>query len=184
MFLGIGDSVKSAIEYGIDLLRDGAGIDVTAITFIVQICATIILFLVVRFRFWNVITGMIDKRRALIQQDIDSKDDAVRELEKAKNEAEVILKEAKDEASIIREKAVKSSKAESQEIMNNALMEIETKKQAAKLQIENDRQTMEDGIRDEIISVAYTLASKITEKEIDETKHEQLVNDFLKEVGK
>ena len=43
---------------------------------------------------------------------------------------------------------------------------------------------MEEGIRDEIVSVSYALAEKITEKELDQTKNEKLVDDFLKEVGK
>ena len=80
---GIADAVEKAIDYGIDLLREGAGIDVTAITFIVQICATIILFLFVRFFLWNKVMDMIHKRESLIQEQIDSKDNAKQELAKA-----------------------------------------------------------------------------------------------------
>lgn len=184
MILNIADSVKNAIDLGIDLLRDGAGIDVTAITFIVQICATIVLFLFVRFFFWNKVTGMIDKRRENIQKEIDSKDDALHELEKAKIEANVIITAAKEEASLILEKAKTTSKVEADVIMNKALSEIDAKQKASLEQIENEREKMEAGLREEIISVAYTLAEKITEKEIDQSKNEQLVEDFLKEVGK
>ena len=80
MFLNIADSVKNAIDLGIDLLRDGAGIDVTAVTFIIQICATIILFIYVRFFLWKTVTGMIDARRANIQKELDSKEYALKEL--------------------------------------------------------------------------------------------------------
>ncbi len=181
---GIADAVEKAIDYGIDLLREGAGIDVTAITFIVQICATIILFLFVRFFLWNKVMDMIHKREALIQEQIDSKDNAKVELAKAEEEAKVILTNAKNEADSIIERAKTNSKVEAQLIMDKAIEEIETKKKNADDQIKNDREKMEEGLRDEIVSVAYALAEKITEKEIDQTKNEKLVDDFLKEVGK
>lgn len=184
MFLNIADSVKNAIDLGIDLLRDGAGIDVTAVTFIIQICATIVLFIYVRFFLWKTVTGMIDARKANIQKELDSKDDAVKELEAAKKEAGLIIDQAKEEASLIVERAKNTSKLEAANIMNHALAEIESKEQASIEQINNERKKAEIGLRDEIITVAYTLAEKITEKEIDQTKHEELVDNFMKEVGK
>ena len=184
MFLNIADSVKNAIDLGIDLLRDGAGIDVTAITFILQICATIVLFLFVRFFLWNTVTKMVDERRQNIQKEIDSKDEALHELAKAKNEANDIISNAKDEADAIIQKAKTNSQVEAESIMNKALAEIEFKQKAATTQIENERAQMEENLRDEIISVAYVLAEKITEKEIDQSKNENLVDEFLKEVGK
>ena len=184
MFLNIADSVKDAIDLGIDVLRDGAGIDVTAITFIIQICATIILFIYVRLFLWKTVTGMIDARRANIQKELDSKDDALKELEDAKNEAKNIVNNAKDEASIIIERAKNTSQIESDNIKNRALAEIDAKQKAALDQLNSERKQAEEGLRDEIITVAYALAEKITEKEIDEAKHQDLVNDFLKEVGK
>lgn len=181
---GIADAVEKAIDFGIDLLREGAGIDITAITFIAQICATIVLFLFVRFFLWKKVMGMINKRETLIQEQINSKDDAKNELEKAEAEAKGILSSAKNEADAIIERAKTNSKTEAQLIMDKALEEIETKKKNADDQIKNDREKMEEGIRDEIVSVAYALAEKITEKEIDQTKNEKLVDNFLKEVGK
>lgn len=184
MFLNIADSVKNAIDLGIDLLRDGAGIDVTAVTFIIQICATIILFLYVRFFLWKTVTGMIEARKANIQKELDSKDDALKELEKAKLEAATIVSDAKNEASSIIERAKSTSVIEADNIKSRALSEIEAKKSAALEQINSERKQAEESLRDEIITVAYTLAEKITEKEIDETKHQELVDEFLKEVGK
>ncbi len=184
MFLNIADSVKNAIDLGIDLLRDGAGIDVTAVTFIIQICATIILFIYVRFFLWKTVTGMIDARRANIEKELASKDDALKELELAKQEAESIVSNAKEEATLIIERAKTTSTIEANNIKNRALAEIEAKKEASVEQINSERKKAEESLRDEIITVAYTLAEKITEKEIDEAKHQDLVDDFLKEVGK
>lgn len=184
VLISIAEGVKNAIDYGIDLLREGAGVDVTAITFIVQICATIVLFLIVRFFLWNKVMDMIHKRESSIQEQIDSKDDAKKELEEAKIKAKEILNSAKNEADTIIERAKNNSKIEAQLIMDKAYEEIDTKKKNADEQLKNDREKMEEGIREEIVSVAYALAEKITEKEIDQTKNEKLVDDFLKEVGK
>lgn len=184
MFLNIADSVKNAIDLGIDLLRDGAGIDVTAITFIIQICATIILFIYVRFFLWKTVTGMIDARKAGIQKELDSKDDALKELEVARLEAASIVDNAKTEASLIIDRAKSTSVVEADSIKKRAFAEIEAKEKASLEQINSEYKKAEENLRSEVITVAYALAEKITEKEIDEAKHQELVNDFLKEVGK
>ena len=62
------EAVREAIMNGIDLIREGAGVDVTALTFITQICATIILFLFVRFFFWDKVTAIIEKRKAVVKR--------------------------------------------------------------------------------------------------------------------
>ena len=90
----------------------------------------------------------------------------------------------KEEATLIIERAKTTSTIEANNIKTRALAEIEAKKEASVEQINSERKKAEESLRDEIITVAYTLAEKITEKEIDEAKHQDLVNDFLKEVGK
>ena len=75
----VAEAVKSAIENGIDILRDAGGIDVMAATFIAQICATIVLILVVRFRFWNIVTNFIAKKSEAMNESLRKKEEALKE---------------------------------------------------------------------------------------------------------
>ena len=43
------------------------------------------------------------------------------------------------------------------------------------------KETIREEIKNEIIEVAYLLSEKITKSEIDRTKDQQLVQEFLKE---
>ena len=53
----------------------------------------------------------------------------------------------------------------------------------AKAQIEKEVAQANETIKKEIIEVAYLLAEKIINKEIDQEKHEELIESFLKNEG-
>ncbi|EPZ53451.1 ATP synthase subunit b, sodium ion specific [[Clostridium] sordellii ATCC 9714] len=38
-------------------------------------------------------------------------------------------------------------------------------------------------VKDDISSIALLAASKVIESDLDKSKHEKLINDFIKEVG-
>ena len=76
------ESVRNAIMNGIDLIREGAGIDITSATFIIQICATLFLFLIVRFKCWNIVTNFLENRNKSVQASLDKKLEAEAETER------------------------------------------------------------------------------------------------------
>lgn len=173
MILGMAEAVQDAINNGIDLLREGAGIDVMALTFITQILATIVLFLIVRFKFWNVVTKMIDTRKQKIQSSLMEKDQALNQVA-----------ELKMEAASIEQNAKLASIQEADAILNEAHEQIAVDVARAKAEIEQDRRIMEQGVRNEIIDVAYLMAEKITTEELTREKSNELVDDFFQKVGK
>ena len=80
----IEDVLYSAIPF-LDESNPDKVIDM-AITFGLQLLATLVLFLIIRFKFWNVITGMMEKRKASVEEAISAKDEALIELENAKKD--------------------------------------------------------------------------------------------------
>ncbi len=184
MILGMAEAVQDAINNGIDLLREGAGIDVMALTFITQILATIVLFLIVRFKFWNVVTKMIDTRKQKIQSSLMEKDQALNQVAELKMEAASIEQNAKISANQIIENAKLASIQEADAILNEAHEQIAVDVARAKAEIEQDRRIMEQGVRNEIIDVAYLMAEKITTEELTREKSNELVDDFFQKVGK
>ena len=58
--------LNQAIEFLNKDLETSQALSNMLVTFILQLLATLVLFLVIRFKFWNVITAMIEKRETKI----------------------------------------------------------------------------------------------------------------------
>ena len=140
----IEDVLYSAIPF-LDESNPDKVIDM-AITFGLQLLATLVLFLIIRFKFWNVITGMMEKRKASVEEAISAKDEALIELENAKKDAEELKGNSKKEAQMIIDEAKKSSVVEANAIIEEANQKIQDESARAREQIEKEHQEMQDRI--------------------------------------
>ena len=179
----VADKIREIIAFGIDLLREGAGLDVTAVTFIVQICATIVLFLFVRFKFWNQVTGILNKRKQLVQTSLDQKAEAENSRQLIREETKLIQAQSKAQAERIVAAAVAGGEKQSEEIKARAEKEIEDERKKNAFALEKERAELYRGIKNEIVEVAYQIAEQIIEHEIDEKSHQNLVNRVLEKEG-
>lgn len=175
------EAVKNAIMNGIDLIREGAGVDITSATFIIQICATLFLFLIVRFKCWNIVTSFLEKRNESVQNALNNKLAAELEFETLKEESSHLMDDARKEANVIVQDAKKLANDEKDKIITDARQEVNRLLDNANQQVEQMKQDVQEEIKNEIIEVAYLLSEKITKSEIDRTKDQQLVQEFLKE---
>lgn len=179
----LGVIISNALNNGIPLLNESVSttgrIQEIIATFVIQFIIFILLFLVVRFKFWNIVTNFIESRGKAVDEVLNKKDDAIKTLEEASKNAEEIKLESKKEALEIVEQARKNSKIEAEEIKAEALKEIENEKVRAKEQLEHERDMMEKEIKDQIIEVAYEMSKTIVEREIDQTKHQDVVDEML-----
>lgn len=169
------------VAEAIKVFIDGA-IGVNPKEMIIQIASTLLLFLVVRYFFWNNITAYLEKRKNHMAQEYDEADEAnlqaqslkekaVGELTEIRLSAKGIIDEAKDRGETERSQIVGNAKKEATVVMENAQKEIES-------EIEKARSS----INDEIVSVAVLMAEKVIKKEIDESKHKELLEEVTKEV--
>lgn len=181
------EEIEAVLYQAIELLNknidSSQALSNMAITFILQLAATLVLFLIVRFKFWNLVTGMIEARKQKIEESLKQKDDALIELENAKQEAENVKNESKKIASKIIDEAKKTSYVEAEEIINNANQQAEQTKLAAQSQIEKERKDMQEGIKNEIVEVAYLVAEKMVEHEIDKEANKELVEQTISSIN-
>ena len=159
--------LNQAIEFLNKDLETSQALSNMLITFILQLLATLVLFLVIRFKFWNVITAMIEKRETKIADSLKEKDEALKELEIAKKEAEAVKLESKKTANLIIEDAKKVSQIEADEILNEAKYQIQKEKESALDLIDKERKSMQENIKNEIVDIAFLMAEKIVDHEID-----------------
>lgn len=178
----VAEAVKSAIENGIDILRDAGGIDVMAATFIAQICATIVLILVVRFRFWNIVTNFIAKKSEAMNESLRKKEEALKEAKEIEQSSCELKEATKKEADMIIEEAKAIGKKEADEMIKQAEEEIAYETSKASNEIKKERLEAEKEIRNEIIDVAYCLAEKMVSKDLNKADNEQMVNEFLDKI--
>ena len=181
--VSLSDIINGALNNGIPLLNDAVStegrIQEIVATFVIQFLIFIILFLVVRFKFWNIVTNYIETRGKAVDEELSKKDDAIKTLAEATEQAENLKAESKKEALTIVEQARKISKNEADAIKQQALEEIENEKTRAKEQLEHERDMMEKEIKDQIIEVAYEMSKTIVGREIDQAKNQDVVDEML-----
>ena len=181
--VSLSDIINGALNNGIPLLNDAVStegrIQEIVATFVIQFLIFIILFLVVRFKFWNIVTNFIETRGKAVDEELSKKDDAIKTLAEATEQAENLKAESKKEALTIVEQARKISKNEADAIKQQALEEIENEKTRAKEQLEHERDMMEKEIKDQIIEVAYEMSKTIVGREIDQAKNQDVVDEML-----
>ena len=172
--------INELVKQGLEIILNSEN---AVPSIIIQLCATLVLFLAVRFLLWGKITKVIQEKE-------QNEKDAFANLEKAKSEAEEIRKqiaietnEAKEEGYKIIERAKQKSYLEAEEIIKKAQIDANMKLEDAKEEIDKEIAKANDNIKKEIIEIAYMLASKIINEEIDKSKYDELVNDFMNNNG-
>lgn len=177
----VAETIKDIIFSGIDLLEKGLG--VTFSTMIIQLLATLILFLFVRFFFWNKITKILEDRKALVTKGLDEKDKAIAEAGVIRDQILEEKAHAKKEASMILDEAKKRATSEGRDIIRLAKIEAEEEKSTAKEEIKLEKARLEKEISNKIVEVASALAEKIIEDEVDTKKHKKLIDQFIDKAG-
>lgn len=153
------------------------------ITIVMQLVATLLLFLCVYFFLWKKVTKLIEARQEAIRKDLlqaqQEKEAALKlslerdkEYQLAKEEARKLINEAVKEGNTQKDRIIEDAKEEARRRLDNADEEI-------KLEIEKSKKE----IKDAIVDVAFAAAEKIVKKEIDRKTHQDIVKEFIEEVG-
>lgn len=149
----------------------------------ITIANTLVLFLILKKILFKPVMKIMDEREADIKSDIEQGKKAKEEGLKFKFEYETKVGAARNEGQQIVEMAKRRAEEKSSEIIANAKKEAENIKIKASVDIEKERQQAYNDVKDEISSIALLAASKVIEKDIDKSKHEELIDEFIKEVG-
>lgn len=144
----------------------------------------IIFYLILKKFVFKKTLAVMNARQADIEASINRIDEQEQQVEqlkkqydedviKYKEQGKKLVESYKAKADNVYKEIIEESKKESEAIKANALKEAEKEKLKA------DRQ-----MKDEVIDLSIKIAEKIIEKEIDENKHRELIDDFIAKVGK
>ena len=96
-------------------------------------------------------------------------------------EAQQSIKTAKIAKKEMIEEAKKEALNEKDRILKETALEIKDQKAMAVKQIASERKQMQEDLSHEVIDIAMVAASKIVNREINESDNEKMIEEFLKE---
>lgn len=152
-------------------------------TFIAQICNLFIqVYLIKRFLF-KPINNMLEKRRALADEQIRAAEKAREEADAIKTEYESNMLEARTKANEILQSAKESASVQSEEMIREATKAAAAIKEKAEKDIAQEKKKAINEVKSEIGSMAMEIAGKVIEREINEKDHTKLIDEFITNVG-
>lgn len=152
-------------------------------TLIAQLCNFgIQLFLFKRFLF-EPVRKILEKRQQEVDIVFADAEQANIAAQEAKESYESHLANARIEAEEITAKAVANAKLQSEQILSLAKEESDKLRAKTTADIELERQRAMSEAKGEISKMAVEIASKLVEKEIDESAHAALIDKFIDEIG-
>ncbi|HLR67723.1 F0F1 ATP synthase subunit B [Virgibacillus alimentarius] len=150
---------------------------------LVQLFFFLVLLLLVRKFAWGPVMNMMKKREDYVVSEIEAAEKSRKEAEVASKEAQERLKQTKQEAQKIIEDAKSSGVRQEEEIIIAARQEADRIKEAAQADIQNEKEKALQALQDKVASLSVLIASKVIEKEISAQDQENLINEYIKEVG-
>ncbi|WP_425434285.1 F0F1 ATP synthase subunit B [Lentibacillus persicus] len=150
---------------------------------LMQLFFFIVLIALVRKFAWGPLMNVMQQREEYVAGEIEAAEQSRAEAEKAREEAAEQLKQTKQEASQIIEDARNAGTKQEQDIIESARQEADRIKVSAREEIENEKEKAIQTLQDQVSSLSVLIASKVIEKEISEQDQEELINEYIKEVG-
>ena len=152
-------------------------------TMLVQLCSTLVLFLLMKKFLWKSVKNFLDVRADKMQSDLaeseQAKQDALTDRQKALEE----LQGASARGEKIVEAAVKQAKDEKESILLEAGKQADALRKKAQEQIESDRQQMYDGMSLEMVEVAMSAVEKLVGSKDTSDMDRKAIEEFVKDAS-
>lgn len=143
----------------------------------------LVLFWFLKKFLFKPVTEMMEKRTQAIASSLQDAENKKEEAQKMRTDYEIQLSHAKEEASqIINESRDRAAREYNEQIKESKAMAAKIVQEAGVV-IDLERKKSIQEAQMEIASIALLAASKVMEKNMDDTTNKQMLNSFLNEVG-
>ncbi|MEG0856109.1 MAG: F0F1 ATP synthase subunit B [Terrisporobacter sp.] len=150
---------------------------------VIQIINTAVLFWILKRLLFQKVLDIVDAREKGIKEDIATGAQAKDEGLALKEQYEQKLHVVKNEGQEIIKQATLRAEQKSEEIISTAKEEAGSIKDRANKDIAQEKEKVMNELKNDISNIAILAASKVIEKDIDQSKHEEMINKFIEEVG-
>ncbi|TFB19302.1 F0F1 ATP synthase subunit B [Filobacillus milosensis] len=148
-----------------------------------QLVIFIVLLVLLKKFAWGPLMGVMKEREDHIASEIDTAENNRKEAERMMDEANAELKDARQNAHQIIEDAKQTAKTQESSILDDARQEAERIKESAREEIAQERDKAVQALQEQVATLSVQIASKVIEKELSANEQDQLIQEYLKEVG-
>jgi len=144
---------------------------------------TFLVFIWVTMKFvWPPLVQAMEERREKIAEGLAQSDEAEKALALAQQEVEGLIKEARVKAGDIIEQASQRGNQMIEQAREEALAEHDRRIEAAQAEIRQATNQAREALRERVAELALTGASRVIEKEIDASKHREILDKLAEEL--
>lgn len=151
------------------------------VSMVVQLCSTLVLFLLVKKFLWKSVMNFFETRTAKMQEDLQASQLAREEAQQDRQKAKDELSSAASKSEQMINAAVKEAKDEKANILAQAAHEADLERKKAHEQIEAERNAMVDQVKVEMVNVAMEAASKLLADKSNSDMDRKAIAEFVKE---
>lgn len=152
-------------------------------SFVFQIINTIVLFLILKKILFKPVREYMLARQKGIEDSINEADSINEEARAFKQKYEKKLEDIKEEGREIIKDARQRADEQAKEIIREANDKASRMIKHAEEEIERENVKAMNELKDEVASLAFITAEKILKQKLDKKDHEQMVKNFIEEVG-
>ncbi len=142
----------------------------------------VIIFILYKLLF-KPVTEFLEKRKNAIKQTIDDANHQKASAVEMRANYEAKISNIEEEANKILKEARAKALAREEEIIKAAKEEAELIKQKAFSDIKLEQARIKDEMKKEMIELSTIMAGKFVSASIDDTKHTELIDNIIKEMG-
>ncbi|MBV7389094.1 F0F1 ATP synthase subunit B [Enterococcus alishanensis] len=146
--------------------------------------AFIILLILLKKFAWGAVQNILQQREDKIANDLDSAEQSRLKATQLEKEREDQLANSRSDAAEIIKNAKENGELTRQSILNDTDTEVAARKARAKAEINDERENALTSVKDDVASLSLEIAEKILSKELSADAHENLINQYLDQLGK
>ena len=151
--------------------------------FVAAICNLLIQMWLIKKFLFKPVQKVLAQRQQMADAQIADAEKARTEAEAMRTDYEQRLAEAKEEAAQLVQSATRTAWLRGEEIVRQAQADAASIKTKADADIAQQRKKAINEVKDEIGGIAMDIASKVVEREIDPKVHQDLIDEFIRNVG-
>lgn len=128
------------------------------------------------------VVKLLDERKAKIAQAAKSADEIQKEKEHIEESKEEILRKAKAESKKIADEARREALSQAKALLDKSKADLKAKEAKFSTEMQNLRKERLQEVEQEIKQAAFSLAGTVLEAEIDQKKHQKILDTQLQKI--
>ncbi|MDO4615973.1 MAG: F0F1 ATP synthase subunit B [Lachnospiraceae bacterium] len=152
-------------------------------TLIAQLCNLFIQLWLIKKFLLTPVRNILKKRQEMTDAKIQEAEQAKTEAHAIKAEYEQNMLAAKEKANEILASAQKTADNQAEVILQEANQQAAQLKAKAEREIAQEKKKAVNELKNEIGDIAVEIAGKVIDREVKESDHEKLIDDFILNIG-